>query len=160
MDGRVFRSSGLQVVVVSLAIACCAAERAGTETWPRTHEQVGTITIPVGEREVAIRSFCLDGKDNLLAACGGERVAYTETDDGGYDVKIVNEPAAIRVIGLAGEFRGLVGTATIVPGCLHVAIGVSRDGSRVYQFDITRSTIIVMERRGTESDGAPVTGTR
>jgi len=84
---------------------------------------VGTITIPLGEREVAIRSFCLDSKDNLLAACGGERVAYTETDDGRFDVQIVNEPAAIRVISPAGK---LVATWDI--SATPQAVNVGPDG--------------------------------
>jgi hypothetical protein len=47
-----------------------------------------------------------------------------------------------------GEFLGLVGKTTIVPGCKHVAIGVSADASRVYLLDITRTNILVLARRG------------
>ena len=43
-----------------------------------------------------------------------------------------------------GEFLGVVGTVTIVPGCKHVPIGIAADGSRVYMLDITRSHVIVM----------------
>lgn len=40
-----------------------------------------------------------------------------------------------------GKYLGLVGAAEIVPGCKHVAIGVNKDGSRVYLLDITRSQV-------------------
>jgi hypothetical protein len=52
-----------------------------------------------------------------------------------------------------GEFLGLVGTVTIVPGCRRVAIGISRDGKNVYMLDITRSHIVVM----TEKTADPTT---
>lgn len=45
-----------------------------------------------------------------------------------------------------GKFLGVVGEAKIVPGCKHVAIGVSKDGRRVYLLDITRSQIAVLEK--------------
>ena len=56
-----------------------------------------------------------------------------------------------------GEFLGLVGVAEIVPGCKHVAIGVSEDGSRVYLLDITRKRIAVMtaSEGPAEEDEAP-----
>jgi phosphoglycolate phosphatase-like HAD superfamily hydrolase len=44
-----------------------------------------------------------------------------------------------------GEFLGLVGTASIIPGCKHVAIAVSKDGKRVYMLDITRNQINILE---------------
>jgi sugar lactone lactonase YvrE len=46
-----------------------------------------------------------------------------------------------------GEFLGVVGTVTIVPGCKHVAIAVSPDGKTVYMLDITRSHIVVMTEK-------------
>ena len=46
-----------------------------------------------------------------------------------------------------GEFLGLVGTADIVPGCKHVALGVSPDGESVFLLDITRSQITVLKQR-------------
>ena len=45
-----------------------------------------------------------------------------------------------------GEFLGVVGVAEIVPGCKHVAIGVTSDGGRVHLLDITCNQIIVLER--------------
>ena len=47
-----------------------------------------------------------------------------------------------------GQFLGLVGSVGLVPGCKHVAIGVSKDGDRVYMLDITRSHIAVLGRKG------------
>jgi len=47
-----------------------------------------------------------------------------------------------------GEFLGVVGTVKIVPGCKHVPIGITADGSRVYMLDITRSHVIVMAKIG------------
>ena len=49
-----------------------------------------------------------------------------------------------------GECLGVVGTATIVPGCKHVAIGISADGKRIYMLDITRSHIVVMTEKPAE----------
>lgn len=46
-----------------------------------------------------------------------------------------------------GKFLGIVGKTTIVPGCKHVAIGMSPDASRVYMLDITRRHIVVMAQR-------------
>ena len=46
-----------------------------------------------------------------------------------------------------GEFLGVVGTVTIVPGCKHVAIAVSPDGKTVYMLDITRSHIVVLTEK-------------
>ena len=53
----------------------------------------------------------------------------------------------IKRFSVEGEFLGLVGSARIVPGCKHVAIGVSEDGARVFLLDITRNQIVVMERK-------------
>ena len=51
-----------------------------------------------------------------------------------------------------GKFLGVVGTAKIVPGCKHLAIGVSKDASRVFLLDITRTHIVVMARRDATRD--------
>jgi hypothetical protein len=53
-----------------------------------------------------------------------------------------------------GKFLGLVGTADIVPGCKHVAIGASPDGELVYLLDITRSQITVLKRKVDQDDPA------
>ncbi|NQT89455.1 hypothetical protein HQ560_21985, partial [bacterium] len=42
-----------------------------------------------------------------------------------------------------GKLLGVIGTATIVPGCKHVAIGMNKDMSHFYMLDITRTNIIV-----------------
>jgi sugar lactone lactonase YvrE len=49
-----------------------------------------------------------------------------------------------------GEFLGVVGTVTIVPGCKHVAIDTSPDGKTIYMLDITRSHIVVMTEKTSE----------
>jgi len=46
-----------------------------------------------------------------------------------------------------GKLLGVVGAATIVPGCKHVAIDMNADMSRFYMLDITRTNIIVMDKR-------------
>ncbi|MFH1266115.1 MAG: hypothetical protein ABIK89_10335, partial [Planctomycetota bacterium] len=51
-----------------------------------------------------------------------------------------------------GEFAGLVGSVGLIPGCKHVAIGVSKDGGRVYVLDITRSHIAVLGQRETAKE--------
>lgn len=51
-----------------------------------------------------------------------------------------------------GEFVGLVGSVELIPGCKHVAIGVSNDGGRVYVLDITRSHIAVLGQQETAKE--------
>ena len=46
-----------------------------------------------------------------------------------------------------GDFLGVVGVASIIPGCKHVAVGLDKGGNRVYLLDITRKQIIVMARQ-------------
>ncbi len=46
-----------------------------------------------------------------------------------------------------GKLQGLIGSVEIVPGCKKVSIAVSKDGSRVYMLDITRTHIVVMSRK-------------
>ena len=46
-----------------------------------------------------------------------------------------------------GKLLGLVGSVDLVPGCKKVSIAVSRDGSRVYMLDITRTHIVLMTRQ-------------
>jgi len=46
-----------------------------------------------------------------------------------------------------GKLLGVIGTATIVPGCKHVAIGMNKDMSHFYMLDITRTNIIVMTKQ-------------
>lgn len=53
-----------------------------------------------------------------------------------------------------GELVSVVGQAKIVPGCKHVAIGVNKEGDRLYMLDITRSRIVVMA--GPTAKDAPV----
>ena len=45
-----------------------------------------------------------------------------------------------------GKFLGLVGTYAGASGCVHVAVAVSKDGSRVYVIDVGLSTIRVLRR--------------
>jgi sugar lactone lactonase YvrE len=67
-----------------------------------THEASGTIAIPMGDQKLAIHTFCVDKKGNLLAACGGERMTYVRTESG-YQTKMVAEPSCIRVVGPEGK---------------------------------------------------------
>jgi hypothetical protein len=56
-----------------------------------------------------------------------------------------------------GEFLGLIGNVTIVPGCKHVPIAISADGDHVYLLDITRTHIVVLQRRRASEGEAPET---
>jgi hypothetical protein len=47
----------------------------------------------------------------------------------------------------SGELLGLVGNVDLVPGCKKVSIAVSRDVSRVYMLDMTRTHIVLMTRK-------------
>ena len=44
-----------------------------------------------------------------------------------------------------GQFLGIAAEVAIVPGCKHVAIGISSDGKRMYLLDITRSHIVALK---------------
>ena len=55
-----------------------------------------------------------------------------------------------------GQFLGIAAEVKIVPGCKHVAIGVSSDGKRLYLLDITRSHIVALDVR----DAAAVTAAK
>jgi sugar lactone lactonase YvrE len=55
-----------------------------------------------------------------------------------------------------GQFLGIAAEVSIVPGCKHVAIGISSDGKRMYLLDITRSHIVALKaREGTAVAAAP-----
>jgi len=88
-----------------------------------THAQTGTISIPMGDQTAAIHNFCIDGKGNLLATCGGER-AVLKREDGVIKVEMVNEPSAVRVISPEGELVAQWSLKTTPQ-----SIGVGKDGS-------------------------------
>ncbi len=98
----------LLAVLALGAVAGCVPAGAAASLQPgarpteATHEQSGTIAIPMGDQRVAIHSFCLAPDGNLLAACGGERMVYTRGPSG-YEMKMVGEPSGIRVIGPEGK---------------------------------------------------------
>ena len=55
-----------------------------------------------------------------------------------------------------GEYLDYVGKADLVPGCKNVSIAANRDSSRVYMLDITRSHIVLLEKKSAETDAETV----
>lgn len=47
----------------------------------------------------------------------------------------------------AGEFQEVIGVADIVSGCKNSAIGMARDGSRLYYFDVIEGRILVLRKK-------------
>jgi hypothetical protein len=104
-----------------------ATEEEEPEPDPRlqpTHEQTGTITIPMGDQKARIHSFCLDSNGNLLATCGGERVVFSRGEKGIMEGKLVEEPSAVRVISPEGKLLEKWSLKTTPQ-----SICVGRDGS-------------------------------
>lgn len=97
----------LTVLALGVAGGCvptggAAGLQSSAQPAEATHEQAGTIAIPMGDQKVAIHSFCLAPDGNLLAACGGERMVYTRGPSG-YEMKMVGEPSGIRAISPEGK---------------------------------------------------------
>ena len=67
----------------------------------------------------------------------GEGVVYTSESGLG----------RIKRFSTEGEFLGLVGTATVTPGCKNVAADFSPDGERVYIMDIGKGEIAILATR-------------
>lgn len=63
---------------------------------------------------------------------------------------LTSESGVLRIkrYSVKGELLGLVGQYNGASGCKHVAVGVSKDGSKVYVIDVGLSTIRVPGRSG------------
>ena len=88
-----------------------------------THEQTSTITIPGGERRGQLRTFCLAGDGNLLAACGGEQTTFVRGTSG-IEAKVTGEPAEIKVLSPEGKLL-----ATWKLDVMPQAVNVAPDGT-------------------------------
>jgi hypothetical protein len=80
----------------------------------------------------------------MCVRIGPDGVVYTSESNVG----------RIKRFSREGEFLGVVGTVQIIPGCKHVPIGISQNGSRVYMLDQTRSHIVVMAEKQAEAVAA------
>ena len=67
-----------------------------------THQQVGTITIPAGEQNMPVRTFCLAADGNILAACGGQEITLTMGKDG-LEAKLTGDTPVIKVLSPDGK---------------------------------------------------------
>jgi hypothetical protein len=47
----------------------------------------------------------------------------------------------------AGDFQEVLGVADVTAGCKNSAIGMARDGSRLYYFDVNEGRILVLRRK-------------
>jgi hypothetical protein len=80
-------------------------ERNSDPAWKPSHEETAVIKINEGtNKPVALNNFCLNTDGNILAACGGERLEYTQNKKTGeYEPKTIGEPAEIRVLSPEGK---------------------------------------------------------
>lgn len=72
----------------------------------------------------------------MNVACGADGSIYTAE----------SETGRIKQYSPDGALLSLVGKVDLVPGCKKVAISVAKDGGHVYMLDITRNTILIMDR--------------
>jgi sugar lactone lactonase YvrE len=101
------------------------------------YDREGTVEATWGER-------ARDGVEGFGSCCNPMNVRF------GADGNLYTSEASVGRIKRYtpdGKFLGVVGTARIVPGCKHVAIGMDPKGKRFYMLDITRNQIVVMERK-------------
>ncbi len=84
-------------------------------------------------------------EDGFGSCCNPMNIRF---DPGGKILTSEASVGAIKRFDLDGSYLGTVARSKIVPGCKHVAIDISDDGRRLYMLDITRSQIVVMERKG------------
>jgi sugar lactone lactonase YvrE len=68
-----------------------------------THKQTAIFPLLDVKKKPALHTFCLDGKGNLLVACGGRQTIYVPGKDGEVEPKTVGEPAEIRVLDPEGK---------------------------------------------------------
>jgi hypothetical protein len=52
----------------------------------------------------------------------------------------------VKLFSPDGEYQGLVGKASVQPGCKSSIVDVSADGETVYYFDVQNSAICVLKR--------------
>jgi hypothetical protein len=83
----------------------------------------------------------------MNVAFGPENTVYTAEASSG----------RIKRYSTTGELLELVGNVDIVPGCKKVSIAVNKDGSRVYMLDITRTHIVAMTRKSSETPAVQTT---
>ncbi|MFH1264495.1 MAG: hypothetical protein ABIK89_02120, partial [Planctomycetota bacterium] len=89
-----------------------------------THQELGTILVETEVEAGSLRTFCLNADGNLLVACGGDRVAYVQDENGRMEVKRLVDPAEIRLIDPDGKQ-----IATWSPEVTPQAINVAEDGA-------------------------------
>lgn len=101
------------------------------------YDRDGKLVKSFGEREaISNRGFegCCNPM-NLRIAANGE--IYTSESSIG----------RIRRFSPDGEYLGLVGKASLISGCKHVAIGVTTDTKRVYLLDVTKGEIVILQQK-------------
>lgn len=105
------------------------------------YDREGKLVKAFGEREaISQRGFegCCNPM-NLRIATNGE--IYTSESSIG----------RIRRFSPDGEYLGLVGKASLISGCKHVAIGVTTDTKRVYLLDVTKGEIVILQQKDGEA---------
>ncbi|MFH1920714.1 MAG: hypothetical protein ABIP48_12600, partial [Planctomycetota bacterium] len=103
---------------------CEKEEPAAEEEIKPTHQEIGTILVETEAEAGSLRTFCLNADGNLLVACGGDRVAYVQDENGRMEVKRLVDPAEIRLIDPDGKQ-----IATWSPEVTPQAINVAEDGA-------------------------------
>jgi sugar lactone lactonase YvrE len=181
------RITGIAATARDVFVACPASQGYGYDVWRTDHDfkngkkvvtslrgccgqmdiQAHGDTLYVAENS-RMRVVRFDRDGNKLGAWGkGDRNSVEGFGSCcnpmnvrlGPDGEVYTSEASVgrvKRFSVEGEFLGLVGNVTIVPGCKHVPIGVSSDGDRVYMLDITRTHILVLQRRNAARDAAAV----
>jgi len=85
-----------------------------------THEELSTIPVKTEVAPGSLRTFCLSTDGNLLVACGGDRVTYTRDENGMMEVKMIDDPAEIRVIDPDGK-QMATWSLEVTPQAINVA---------------------------------------
>jgi sugar lactone lactonase YvrE len=78
--------------------------RKSDPAWKPSHQETSVIKMSEAGKPLALNNFCLNSDGNILAACGGERLEYSQDKETGeYVPKTVGEPSEIRVLSPEGK---------------------------------------------------------
>lgn len=137
--------------VVDRLIGCCGQmdiQACGGDLWAAENSRFRVVGFDRDGKQLAAwgkRERQGDGADGFGSCCNPMNLRF---GPGGEVYTSESSLGRIKRFDREGKFLGVVGQVKVVPGCKHVPIAVTADGSRVYLLDITRSQIAVLQKRG------------
>lgn len=109
-NGSLQEASAVPPQVLTPAMAASltkpSGDTDGSEIDSPTHRQSHTIEPTVDGKPIKMNTFCVDHDGNILAACGGKQTTMVPTENGGYEVKELNDPACVLLLDSQGKQLG------------------------------------------------------